>query len=510
MAQNNSATKRRRDAIGATGGARPRIGAIGTSRLVSVAPDSVDEKTTGEKREEERKKKARMAEKQKAAVLVAVYATKGGVGKSTSVALLAAAAVRANRRVLVIDMDAQCSVTRILAPTYPVGDRPSAPKIESKTVPLWSWASPLYDGLHPAATLPTQSPSADSLLLPQRQATSSSSSSSASSSSSSSDVSLSSSVVSSLPSLASLPSTLGVRQQRAAVPANISDLLGEEMRNQRTDTYTPLRVSQHVSLVPGSPSLTRFYTELLVDGDDMLRSVRRSAFRRIALAAAAACGAALVLVDMSPSSGVLNKAVLMSCDVCVPCTFSDTVSLSAACMFFTDTLGEWIKWQEAAVRKDREARADKCLSPYISRFNYRSRPPTLFPMLVSGFTLEPPPTPSSSSSSSSSAPQETEGERETKTAADSEPRVLSLADSHRILDATALLASDRVPVAVKRLFSAPHRSALRPMAPKIAEWLSQEPFTLARALAMHADPELQRVGARFDDLLAELAAFSIA
>jgi hypothetical protein len=42
------------------------------------------------------------------------------------------------------------------------------------------------------------------------------------------------------------------------------------------------------------------------------------------------------------------------------------------------------------------------------------------------------------------------------------------------------------------------------MLPNIATWLSQELFTLERALCMHVHPGLERVSERFDELLTEL------
>jgi len=279
--------------------------------------------------------------------------------------------------------------------------------------------------------------------------------------------------------------------------------------NRRTDAYRPVRVCEGVFLVPGDPRLTRFHTELIVDGDDMLRPTRRSAFRRIALAAAAACGATLVLVDMSPSTGVLNKVVLMSCDACLPCTFCDDVSLSAACMFFTDTFGEWLAWQEAAVRKDRELFASGRLSAYIPRVRYPAKPPVLLPMIVSGFAVErvvPPPR---------SVRPESESKEEEEAVAvppSSDEAVaqsaISLSDSQRIIKAVSLLASGRVPAAavVQHMRTGTQRPALRPMVPGIATWLSREPFTLERAVSLAGCPDSKCVAARFDELLAELAA----
>jgi Mrp family chromosome partitioning ATPase len=125
-------TKRCRSNIIATGGG----GGVSSARVnVSPAARSVTTSdSSGAKETKKKKKKARVVETSemkkalvvasKRPLITAVYGTKGGVGKSTSVALLVAAAVRAKRQVLVIDMDAQCSITRMLVPTYPdVSDR---------------------------------------------------------------------------------------------------------------------------------------------------------------------------------------------------------------------------------------------------------------------------------------------------------------------------------------------------------------------------------------------------
>jgi cellulose biosynthesis protein BcsQ len=377
-------TKRRRSVVIASGGgsgvSSPRVNV--NSRLhsarTSIPNSSVSSSTTKTKRArvvEPSRTKPRPAVvassrpvvvAHKLPLITAVYGTKGGVGKSTSVALLVAAAIRAKQQVLVIDMDAQCSITRILAPTYSVGDTSTATK-RSESVPVWPWPSPLYNNLYPGVTLTMSSSCTTSNTTSTSFSTSSPSSSTSYSLSSrplsaptSSLTSPSSSALSPQPqpqppptcsplsrhlpphvrqstsrrstlsSVTSIAVTASIRQTKIAT---ISDLLDQEIVNRRTDSYQPMRVSEYASCVPGDPRLTRFHTEVLVDGDDMLRPVRRSAFRRIALAAAAACGAAIVLVDMSPSTGILNKVVLMSCDACIPCTFCDEVSLSPRACF---------------------------------------------------------------------------------------------------------------------------------------------------------------------------------
>jgi hypothetical protein len=185
-------------------------------------------------------------------------------------------------------------------------------------------------------------------------------------------------------------------------------------------------------------------------------------------------------------------------------------------MFFTDTLAEWLTWQTEAVNKDKAMFADKLVSSYLPRVRYPSKPPILLPMLVSGFVVEP-------FAPLLSVPhiRDTESKQEATSLATAtedkedvvydDPKatpspVISLGDSQRLIKAVSLLASDRVPIAVKRLPVVSGRHALRPMVPSIATWLSREPFTLERALCMPQCSGLERVAERFDELFAELVA----
>jgi cellulose biosynthesis protein BcsQ len=165
--------------------------------------------------------------------------------------------------------------------------------------------------------------------------------------------------------------------------------MNAEMDNRPMKDHVPKRISAGLSLLPGDPSLARVGDRIhIADG---IRSVRRSALRRVARAAAQARGAALALVDLGPSTNLLNKTIVMSCDACLPCTFVDRPSLDAACMLFTTILPEWLNWQrQAAVEDERAVREYLCnRDTYMSslRHTYRSIPPVLVPMLVNAFGI---------------------------------------------------------------------------------------------------------------------------
>lgn len=92
------------------------------------------------------------------------------------------------------------------------------------------------------------------------------------------------------------------------------------------------RVGSHLSLVPGDLALSRF-EDRLADAWPQCLSGTADAFRvttafyRMAAQAAAAAGAAVVLIDVGPSLGALNRAALVASDHVVVPLSADLFSL---------------------------------------------------------------------------------------------------------------------------------------------------------------------------------------
>lgn len=107
------------------------------------------------------------------------------------------------------------------------------------------------------------------------------------------------------------------------------------------------RLAKHLSLVPGDLALGRFEDRLAeawprcLSGDaDAFRVT--SAFYRMASQAAQARGASLVLIDVGPSLGALNRAALVASDHVVVPLAADLFSLQGL-RNLGPTLGRWRK-----------------------------------------------------------------------------------------------------------------------------------------------------------------------
>jgi hypothetical protein len=155
------------------------------------------------------------------------------------------------------------------------------------------------------------------------------------------------------------------------------------MRNQavadRWPAYCPERLSARVSLVPGSPRLLDAHLEYaLTWAADSFRPQRRGAFRRFVEAAARRCAARVVLVDLSPHVGVVNRVLALACDAVLPCALADRASVDAFREMLHTVWPQWLAWLRDAVAEP---------ARHGCRHRYRATPPRLLPAIVSRYAV---------------------------------------------------------------------------------------------------------------------------
>jgi hypothetical protein len=104
------------------------------------------------------------------------------------------------------------------------------------------------------------------------------------------------------------------------------------------------------------------------------------------LAAAASVNASVVLVDLSPSSGILNQVLLMSCDYMLPPSFADRFSISSATGFLNFILPQWIRAQQertAAIDEHNEGYPELHIPAEAHPHRY---PPFILPFTASAYS----------------------------------------------------------------------------------------------------------------------------
>ena len=94
--------------------------------------------------------------------------------------------------------------------------------------------------------------------------------------------------------------------------------------------------------------------------------------------------ASIVLADFGPSSGVINKVFLLSCDYILPPAFADYFSLSSVHGLVQYLFPEWISWHQTLCRAmESWISQDPDLEPW--RFNRHF--PRILPLLVTSYDM---------------------------------------------------------------------------------------------------------------------------
>jgi cellulose biosynthesis protein BcsQ len=88
----------------------------------------------------------------------------------------------------------------------------------------------------------------------------------------------------------------------------------------------------------------------------------------------------VVLLDFSPNSGVVNKALVMSCDFIIPPCFADYFSLSSVHGLLYKVIPRWLKWRAEAVEWQNQEGVEVDAS-----YRLPTQPPKLLPFLVGNY-----------------------------------------------------------------------------------------------------------------------------
>jgi cellulose biosynthesis protein BcsQ len=136
-------------------------------------------------------------------------------------------------------------------------------------------------------------------------------------------------------------------------------------------------------LLPGSPSVFRFEQQLgFMDAMDAVpRSYYAGALSHMLQQLAARDGYEFIILDCSPSSGVINKICVMSSDFILPPCFADFYSLSSVHGLLFNVLPVWLRWRATVV-------AEQASIPEIqAAFKLKPHPPRILPFMVGNYNL---------------------------------------------------------------------------------------------------------------------------
>ena len=94
----------------------------------------------------------------------------------------------------------------------------------------------------------------------------------------------------------------------------------------------------------------------------------------------------VILVDMSPSCGALNRVMAMSCDLILIPTFASVYSAVAIYNMFRTVLPEWYAWRSNLIRMQSDPvwGAD---NENDIRFQFKSDPPRILPVVMTNYEI---------------------------------------------------------------------------------------------------------------------------
>lgn len=145
----------------------------------------------------------------------------------------------------------------------------------------------------------------------------------------------------------------------------------------------PQKASEgNIYLVPGHPLLISFERGLTGETGNA-GFVVQGVLRLFATLTAEELGCEIVLVDLGPSSGVLNRAFVMNCDFVLPPAKPDALTFASTDGLFNVVLPAFFEWREKLVEQQRE----KSLPQHVQRFLLPERPPCVLPILMIGYKL---------------------------------------------------------------------------------------------------------------------------
>lgn len=146
--------------------------------------------------------------------------------------------------------------------------------------------------------------------------------------------------------------------------------------------------SGQLYLLPGSSQILKLQ-EKLNETNLSPRAVRfHGSFRSILMKAANQVKADYILVDLSSSTGNLNRTLVMSCDFILAPVWADEFSCSSIDSFLRSLLPLWIDWandyraQEGRLLKEAKHKIDE-----LKRFKFNLENPRILPFLANSYKL---------------------------------------------------------------------------------------------------------------------------
>jgi hypothetical protein len=257
-------------------------------------------------------------------VIISSINPKGGVGKTTNTINIADALASRGHRVLLIDADPQCSLTRFFNP------------------PFVQFPAPEFDTGGPV------------------------------------DILLRSAVFEAADQSSGLFCAL----------ARVIQGVGGPLLVQRPAFPGDHPLHDLIFLVDGDPRTASWQIEAACNEASLSVHALRvvGCFRKMALESARRVDAAFVLVDVGPSSSAMNRVWAMSSDYILPACFADCYSACSIYELFHRVLPEWYAWRQDHVRRQALVRPSELAVPLAAYSSYRlpaHAPPRVLPVAVS-------------------------------------------------------------------------------------------------------------------------------
>jgi cellulose biosynthesis protein BcsQ len=141
-------------------------------------------------------------------------------------------------------------------------------------------------------------------------------------------------------------------------------------------------------LLPGSSQILRLQ-EKLNETNLSHRAMRyHGSFRYILTKASNQVKADYILVDLSSSTGNLNRTLVMSCDFILAPVWADEFSCSSIDSFLSSLLPLWIDWaNDYRAQENRLFKEAKQNTDDLKRFKFNSENPRILPFLANSYKL---------------------------------------------------------------------------------------------------------------------------